>query len=48
MKMLAALLLVTLGLSGCIVVPVYDGPGYRSYGYHGGYYGGYRNRDRYP
>lgn len=46
-KMLAALLLASFGLSGCIVVPVHDG--YRGYG--PGYYGGggyYRYRDRYP
>ena len=54
MKLLAALL-VALGLSGCIAVPVYDGPAYRSYGYHDHYYRGYsgypgyyRYRDRYP
>ena len=50
MKIFATALLVALGLSGCIAVPVYDGPGYRSPGYYGGgyyrggggYYGGYR------
>ena len=46
-KMLAALLLASFGLSGCIVVPVHDG--YRSHGYYGPSYGyGYRYRDRYP
>jgi len=53
MKMIAAALLVALGLSGCIVVPAYEGPGYRSYGYYGGGgyarpYGYHRYRDRYP
>jgi uncharacterized protein YceK len=53
MKMIAAALLVALGLSGCIVVPAYEGPGYRAYGYYGGGYarpyGGYhRYRERYP
>ena len=55
MKMIAAALLVALGLSGCIVVPAYEGHGYRSQGYYGGGgyayrpYGGYhRYRDRYP
>lgn len=53
MKVLA-LLVAVLGLSGCIVVPVHDGPGYRSYGYYGpGHYGYrhggyYRYRERYP
>jgi uncharacterized protein YceK len=54
MKMIAAALLVAVGLSGCVVVPAYDGPAYR-YGYYGsgpyyGYRGGYyRYRgDRYP
>jgi hypothetical protein len=46
-KMLAALLLASFGLSGCIVVPVHDGYGYRSHGYYGGP-GYYRYRDRYP
>ena len=60
MKIIVTALLVALGLSGCIAVPVYDGPAYRSgyYGpgpyysdgyYRGGYYGGgYRYRDRHP
>jgi hypothetical protein len=53
MKTLAAALLIALGLSGCIVVPAYDGPGYygRSYGYYGGNYGSrpyYGDRHRYP
>ena len=59
MKIIVTALLVALGLSGCIAVPVYDGPAYRSgyYGYgpapyySGGYYRGgyYRYRgDRYP
>jgi len=57
MKILATALLVALGLSGCIAVPVYEGPAYRSHGYYnapagpayyyGGYYRGYRG-DRYP
>ena len=51
MKIIAAALLVALGLSGCIVVPAYEG-GYRG-GYYGPgpYYGGgyYRYRsERYP
>ena len=52
MKIIAAALLVALGLSGCIVVPAYEG-GYRG-GYYGHapYYGGggyYRYRsERYP
>ncbi len=43
MKIIATALLVALGLSGCIAVPVYEGPVYRSYGYYGPapYYGGY-------
>ena len=48
MKIIVTALLVAVGLSGCIAVPVYDGPAYRSqyYGYgpgpyNGGYYGGY-------
>ena len=57
MKIFATALLVALGLSGCIAVPVYEGPAYRSHGYYspgyyrGGYYGGggYRYRsERYP
>jgi uncharacterized protein YceK len=55
-KIIVTALLVALGLSGCIAVPVY-GPGYRG-GYYapapyyggGGYYGGghrYRS-ERYP
>ena len=56
MKIFATALLVALGLSGCIAVPVYEGPAYRSHGYYapagpapyyGGYYRGYRG-DRYP
>jgi hypothetical protein len=52
MKIIAAALLLALGLSGCIAVPVYE-PGYRGgYGYYGPgpYYGGYyRYRsERYP
>lgn len=56
MKIIAAVLLVALGLSGCIAVPVYE-PGYRTGGYYGPgpyyggpYYGGYyRYRtERYP
>jgi hypothetical protein len=53
MKIIAAALLVALGLSGCIVVPAYE-PGYRTGGYYspGPYYGGggyYRYRsERYP
>lgn len=47
MKTLVAALLVAVGLSGCIVVPAYDGPAYRSYGYYG-HSGYYRYRgDRY-
>ena len=60
MKIIVTALLIALGLSGCIAVPVYEGPAYRSgyYGpgpyYSGGYYGGgyygggYRYRERYP
>ena len=60
MKTIVTALLVAFGLSGCIAVPVYEGPAYRSYGYQtpgyypgGGYYGGgyhsgYRYRERYP
>ena len=60
MKVIVTALLIALGLSGCIAVPVYDGPAYRGgyYGpsphYSGGYYGGgyygggYRYRERYP
>jgi len=60
MKIIVTALLIALGLSGCIAVPVYDGPAYRGgyYGsgpyYSGGYYGGgyygngYRYRERYP
>ena len=56
MKIIVTALLVALGLSGCIAVPVYDGPAYRSYGYYdsGPYYGGYRGGyyryrgERYP
>ena len=52
MKTLVALL-VALGLSGCVVVPAYDGPYARPYGYYGGgyYYGPrhyYGDRHRYP
>ena len=57
MKSIAAALLIALGLSGCIAVPVYE-PGYRARAYYGpgpyyggGYYGGgyYRYRsERYP
>jgi uncharacterized protein YceK len=56
MKIIVTALLVALGLSGCIAVPVYE-PGYRTGGYYapapyyggGGYYGGgYRYRERYP
>ena len=45
MKIIATALLVALGLSGCIAVPVYEGPAYRSQGYYGPapYYGGYYN-----
>ena len=52
MKIIVAALLVAVGLSGCIVVPAYEG-GYR-HGYYGAgpYYGGggyYRYRsERYP
>ena len=57
MKIIVTALLVAIGLSGCIAVPVYE-PGYRHGGYYapapyyggGGYYGGgYRYRgERYP
>jgi hypothetical protein len=55
--LVAGLVSLSASLSGCIVVPAYDGPGY--YGsaavvvapppviYHGGYYGPYRGGHRY-